>query len=89
MDVLIEEQVKDSSLMSRAFTNLKKKAGQTTRGAIQSRLTALEQKWEEMKSRHKEILKIKTPADATRSYFKDDFLETSHEAKKFFFDYLI
>ena len=72
----IDEQVRDSGLMSRAFANLKKK-GPITKGKIASRLQALETLWNGIGDRHKVILSLKT--DVSLDYFANDFIADAQD----------
>ena len=75
MDDLIAKQISEQDLMLRAFANLKKKAGQYTRGTIESHLQGLETKWSNIKTRHEEILKLKTEKTSSNDYFKKEFID--------------
>ena len=65
--------------MSRAFINLKKKGEQNTRGQIETRLTKLDKRWEAMKELHEKITALKTTANASVNYFKENFIADAEE----------
>ena len=79
MDKYIDAQVKEADLMSRAFLNLTKKSEQKSKGALQARLTALETKWSNIQSRHRQMMAEKTEADDSTTYFKEAFIEDYEE----------
>lgn len=79
MDALIDRQVEERDLMSHVFTNLRKKRGQASRGAIESRLTALEKKWSLIETRQEKIMALKTADNENIDYFKENFLAEAED----------
>ncbi|KAL7287693.1 hypothetical protein TKK_0018087 [Trichogramma kaykai] len=75
---LVEEQQDALDLLSRAFTNLRKK-GPATLGAIEIRRKNLTTKWNDIVERHNEIVGLAKGADLKDPYFKENFFENAEE----------
>ncbi|CAB0040754.1 unnamed protein product [Trichogramma brassicae] len=75
---LVAEQHEALGLLSRAFTNLKKK-GSTTLGSVETRQKNSQAKWNDIVERHNEIVGLAKGPDLKEPYFKNNFLENAEE----------